>query len=214
MNQNHSFLEIYTLLFDFYGPQDWWPGETPFEIVVGAVLTQNTNWVNVSKAIRNLKNAGVLSFEVFHSLSHEELAYLIRPSGYYNLKAKRLKNLLQMIVEKYGGRLEGLLDDDLENGRRNLLSVSGVGPETADSVLLYACNQPIFVIDAYTHRIFSRHNILEEESDYLSIQERFMDNLPSEVQLYNEYHALIVRLGKEYCKKKNPRCETCPLAGV
>ncbi len=209
----NRYLEIYDLLFDFYGPQGWWPGETPLEVILGAVLTQNTNWSNVCRAIDNLKNKGLLSFTALHFLSHEELADLIRPSGYYNLKAKRLKNLLQMIAAKYDSDLELLIRDDLEVGRENLLSVSGVGYETADSILLYACNKPIFVVDAYTHRIFSRHNFLDEETDYLTIQEQFMGSLPSDAQLLNEYHALIVKLGKDFCKKKNPLCETCPLAG-
>ncbi len=210
----NRYQEIYDLLFDFYGPQGWWPGETALEVIVGAVLTQNTNWSNVCKAIDNLKNRNLLTFPTLHSLTHDELAHLIRPSGYYNLKAKRLKNLLQMIAEKYNGELALLFEQDLDSSRRDLLSVSGVGHETADSILLYACHQPIFVVDAYTHRIFSRHNILEEESDYLSIQEQFMDKLPADVQVMNEYHALIVKLGKDYCKKKKPLCEACPLAGV
>ncbi len=214
MSQDTTYLQIYSQLFEYYGPQSWWPGETPLEIIVGAVLTQNTNWSNVVRAIGNLKRAGALSLEILKAMTHEELAEFIRPSGYYNLKAKRVKNLLQMIITVYDGKLEDLLNDDMEQGRKNLLSVSGVGQETADSILLYACNQPIFVVDTYTHRIFSRHKLLEEESDYLSIQERFMDYLPHDVQLYNEYHALIVRLGKEFCKKNNPRCETCPLAGI
>ncbi len=213
-HRDKPFFEIYQLLFDHYGPQNWWPGETALEMIVGAVLTQNTNWENVKKAIENLKNAGVLSLDVLDSLPPEDLAYYIRPSGYYNLKAKRLKNLLRMIIERYDGKLEGLLADELEEGRRKLLSVSGVGPETADSILLYACNQPIFVVDAYTHRIFSRHNLIDEETDYHSIQETFMAAIPAEVQLFNEYHALIVKLGKEFCKKTNPRCEACPLSGL
>ncbi len=210
----NKILDIYSLLFEHFGPQHWWPGETPIEIMVGAVLTQNTNWQNVCKAIANLKDMGVLNYSSLCNLSHEGLAQHIRPSGYYNLKAKRLKNLLGMIEEKYDGELGLFIDDDLEESRKNLLMVSGVGPETADSILLYVTQKPIFVVDSYTHRIFSRHNLLEEESDYHSIQELFMGALPQDVQMMNEYHALIVRLAKEYCKKKNPLCETCPLFGM
>ncbi len=209
-----SFLEAYDRLSRFYGPQGWWPGETPFEVVVGAVLTQNTSWLNVRKAITALRNEGLLSFKALLCLPLDQLAAYIRSSGYYNIKAKRLKNLLKMIEEKYQGKLELLFQDDLMNGRANLLSVQGIGPETADSILLYGGNLPIFVVDAYTHRVFSRHYLLAEESDYASIQERFMSALPTDSGLFNEYHALIVRVGKEYCKKNVPLCEKCPLNGL
>ena len=214
VTEQNRFLEIFDRLQSFFGPQGWWPGDTPFEVVVGAVLTQNTNWGNVSKAITNLKNGGLLSFETLLTLPPADLALYIRPSGYYNIKTRRLKNLLQMIEEKYQGQLDLLLQDDMMTGRENLLSVQGIGPETADSILLYGGNQPIFVVDAYTHRIFSRHNLLAEESDYDSIQEHFMRMLPVDSMLFNEYHALIVRLGKEFCKKNRPLCEQCPLNGL
>jgi endonuclease III related protein len=214
VTEKNTYLQIYDILYSFFGPQGWWPGDTAFEVAVGAILTQNTNWGNVSKAIINLKSGGLLSFEALQALPYADLAYLIRPSGYYNLKAKRLKNLLQMILEKYQGELELLLQDDVTRGRENLLSVQGIGPETADSILLYAGNQPLFVVDAYTHRIFSRHNLLADESDYDSIQETFMHMLPADSSLFNEYHALIVRLGKEYCRKTKPLCEDCPLNGL
>jgi len=207
----NSFLEIYDILLETFGPQNWWPAETHFEVAVGAVLTQNANWSNVCKAIDNLRNKGFLSFEMMTSLSLDELAELIRPSGYYNIKAKRLSNLLQMIQEKYDGDLELLFEEDTHTAREMLLSVRGVGPETADSILLYAGHHPVFVVDTYTHRIFSRHNLIEEESDYYSIQQEFLASLPCEVKLFNEYHALLVQTGKEYCKKTNPRCDHCPL---
>ena len=210
----NKFQEIYTLLYDHFGPQGWWPGDSPFEIMVGAVLTQNTNWENVRKAIANLKEAGMLSFSALSALHVDELAQLIKPSGYFNIKAKRLKNLLQMITERYNGELELLLNEDLPNGRKALLSVKGVGPETADSILLYAAKHPIFVVDTYTHRIFSRHHLTAEENDYHSLQEEFHDRLPAESALYNEYHALLVTLGKDYCRKTNPRCAQCPLQRV
>ena len=183
------------------------------EMVVGAILTQNTNWGNVCKAIANLKNGGMLSFQALLALPLEDLALFIRPSGYYNMKARRLKNLLLMIEEKYQGELDYLLRDEMLEGRRNLLSVQGIGPETADSILLYGGNHPIFVVDAYTHRIFSRHHLLADESDYTTIQEYFMSMLPADSSLFNEYHALIVRLAKEFCKKNRPLCERCPLNG-
>lgn len=211
---DNRYQEIYDLLFAYYGPQNWWPGETPLEIIVGAVLTQNTNWSNVCKAIDNLKRENLLSFAKLSALDEAELATRIRPSGYYNLKAKRLKNLLAMLVEEYEGEVQGLMEDSLDGARENLLKVKGVGFETADSILLYVCEKPIFVVDAYTHRIFSRHLLVEEEIDYTALQEQFMDNLPADIELMNEYHGLIVRLGKEFCKKNNPLCEQCPLRSL
>jgi endonuclease-3 related protein len=209
-----KFNEIYARLYDHFGPQGWWPGDSPFEIMVGAVLTQNTNWGNVRKAISHLLEAGVLSFPELSTLPVDEIARLIQPSGYFNLKAQRLQNLLRMISERYNGELELFLQEDLTAAREALLSVKGIGPETADSILLYAANHPIFVVDAYTHRIFSRHNLAAEESDYYLLQETFHENLPAQPALYNEYHALIVALGKEFCRKKNPRCGQCPLQGI
>ncbi len=201
-------------MYEHYGPQKWWPGDTALEVMIGAVLTQNTNWTNVEKAIANLKMADMLSVARLKALPVEELAEYIRPSGYYNIKAKRLKNLFQMIEEAYEGELDFFLEDSLDESRENLLRVNGVGPETADSILLYAAGKPVFVIDTYTHRVFSRHQIVEEESDYHSLQQDFMDQLPDDVALFNEYHALIVAVAKEFCKKTNPRCEECPLLGV
>ncbi len=208
------YTEIYQNLIDHFGPQNWWPGETPFEIIVGAVLTQNTNWRNVSKAIDNLREAGLLNYNTLKLLAVDEIATYIRPSGYYNLKAKRLRNLFDMIEKVYFGELDLFLQDSLESGRENLLSVKGVGPETADSILLYACELPTFVIDTYTHRVFSRHQLVDEETDYESMQDLFVSQLPQDVQLFNEYHALIVRVASTYCKKTNPLCEQCPLQGV
>ncbi len=207
------FLEIYHRLYDHFGPQHWWPGDTPFEVMVGAVLTQNTNWTNVSKAIDNLRRAGVLHFTALDALPASQLAEYIRPAGYYRLKAGRLQNLLTMIRERFDGDLDRLFALDIEELRRQLLSVSGIGPETADSIILYAAGKPIFVVDAYTHRILSRHDCIDEDADYHSIQEMFMDRLPADAKLYNEYHALLVRLGKDFCKKRRPRCVGCPLDG-
>lgn len=210
----NKFTKIFTMLYDHFGPQEWWPGDSPFEIMVGAILTQNTNWANVQKAIANLKEAEFLSFPALSVLPVDELAQLIKPAGYFNIKAKRLKNFLQMINEQYNGKLERFLDTDLPAARYALLSVKGIGPETADSILLYAANHPVFVVDAYTHRIFSRHHLVAEESTYHLIQEEFHDQLPTQSALYNEYHALIVTLGKNYCRKNNPRCSQCPLQGI
>lgn len=213
-SRNNRVQEAFDLLLQHFGPQKWWPGDTALEILVGAVLTQNTNWGNVEKAIINIKDQGLMSFEALQALEIEQLAELIRPSGYYNVKAKRLRNLLQMISNQYNGDLELFIDEELYTARDVLLQVKGVGPETADAILLYACNKPIFVVDAYTHRVFHRHNMLEEEIDYHSMQELFMDSLEQNAQNYNEYHALIVRLGKEFCKKTNPLCEGCPLENL
>jgi endonuclease-3 related protein len=210
---NNKLSAIYSALFDYFGPQYWWPGETPFEVMVGAVLTQNTNWHNVSRAIANLKADNLLSLSALVALPKEELAERIRPAGYYNLKAGRLKNLLLFIDGRYHGGMEDFLAQDTETLRRLLLEVKGIGPETADSIMLYAAHKPVFVVDAYTHRILFRHGLIAEDDGYHEIQEMFHDALPQEVPLYNEYHALLVQLGKEFCKKTRPRCSSCPLEG-
>ncbi len=210
---NKLLLEIYSALLDHFGPQHWWPGDTPFEILVGAVLTQNTSWTNVSRAIDNLKQDNLLSVEALYNLPLEILAEKIRPSGYYNLKAKRLKKLLTHIWNTSRADLAGFFDNDLSWLRQSLLSVKGIGPETADSILLYAGHKPVFVVDAYTYRILFRHGLIPEETDYHTIQELFMDGLPADVALFNEYHALLVRLGKDFCKKTKPLCSTCPING-
>jgi len=203
-------LGMYDLLRDHFGPQDWWPGETTLEIMVGAVLTQNTNWENVEKAIRNLKNHDLLSLEALNTISPDELAKEIRPAGYFNIKARRLKNLIRFLFERYEGSLETLLSKKTECLREGLLAVNGIGPETADSILLYSLKRSVFVVDTYTYRILLRHGMADEQMDYHELQGMFMDNLPEDVHLFNEFHALIVRAGKEYCKKK-PLCSDCPL---
>lgn len=202
---------IYDALYSHYGPQHWWPGDTPFEVMVGAILTQNTNWGNVEKAIANLKSAGALSAEAIHKMPEPELAELIRPSGYYNIKAKRLKAFISYFMGSYGGDVVAMKGAGCERLRREVLAVNGVGPETADSILLYALGCPTFVVDAYTKRIFSRHGFFSEDADYHDVRAFFMDNLPQDVKLYNEYHALIVRLAKDRCLKKAGRCELCLL---
>lgn len=210
MNKAKTILKIYRKMFDALGPQRWWPGETPFEVVIGAILTQNTNWSNVEKAIRNLKAAGRLSPEGIHELNVTELAQLIRPSGFFNVKARRVKTFINWLFSRYEGSLSKMFAQDLEILRDDLLSVKGIGPETADSILLYAGNFPTFVVDAYTHRIFSRHGFIPEESTYDEMKSFFEGNLPKDVKLYNEYHALLVNIGKMFCKPKKI-CEPCPL---
>jgi len=211
---SEQLLEIYNRLYGHFGQQHWWPGETPFEVMVGAVLTQNTNWNNVEKAIDNLKRAGMLSFEKMLELPTDLLAEYIRPAGYYNIKAGRLRNLLQFIHDAYEGDLDLFFAQPRPTLREELLSVKGIGRETADSIMLYGAGLPVFVIDAYTHRILSRHNLISGEYGYDDIQELFMDHLEEDTALFNEYHALLVRAGKEYCKKSKPRCEECPLNGL
>jgi len=202
--------EIYELLFERFGPQHWWPGETQFEIITGAILTQNTSWANVEKAIANLKSANRLGPEALHSLDHPELAELIRPAGYFNIKAQRLKSFLDWLFENYDGQLTSLEAMNTYHLRTELLAVKGIGPETADSILLYAFGRPVFVVDAYTARIAVRHHLIEPDAGYEQLQDLFGSNLAQDVGLFNEYHALIVRLGKDFCKPK-PKCPACPL---
>jgi endonuclease-3 related protein len=171
---------MFTELLNHFGPQHWWPGETELEVIVGAVLTQNTNWKNVEKAILNLKEKGLLSLHQLNALSVSELAQLIRPAGYYNIKAKRLKNLIDLLRERHQLDLSTLLDKETDTLRQELLSVNGIGPETADSILLYAAHRPVFVVDAYTHRILKRHGMTDEQTDYHELQSLFMDHLPDD----------------------------------
>ena len=213
MRKTKALLQIYQKMFDALGPRQWWPGETPFEVVIGAILTQNTNWSNVEKAIKNLKTAGKLSPEGIYELSVTELAKLIKPSGFFNVKAKRVKAFINWLFSRYEGNLSKMFARDLQSLRSELLSVKGIGPETADSILLYAGNMPTFVVDAYTHRIFSRHELIPEESTYDDMKSFFEENLPKDVQLFNEYHALLVNIGKMFCKPKKV-CEPCPLKDI
>jgi endonuclease-3 related protein len=203
-------MEMFDLLFAHFGPQHWWPAETEMEVIVGAVLTQNTNWKNVEKAIENLKMKNLLSINALHCLPITDLAQEIRPAGYFNVKAKRLKNLINFLVDRYSADLSLFLQEATQSLREGLLSVKGIGPETADSILLYAARRPIFVIDAYTHRILSRHGMIDEQTTYHELQALFMDHLPEDPALFNEFHALIVQAGKDYCRR-TPRCSRCPL---
>lgn len=206
-------MNIYRKLYKAYGPRHWWPGETPFEVMVGAILTQNTSWRNVEKAIQKLKNKGVLNAEGIHQLRKSQLAPLIRSSGYYRIKAERLKAFVDFLFENYDGNINRMRKEGLKTLRAKLLKVNGIGPETADSILLYGLKKPIFVVDAYTKRILSRHGMISESASYGEIQRLFMNHLPHNKRIFNEYHALLVHLGKTLCKKV-PRCDICPIKGV
>lgn len=210
---DNEFSAIYKKLYAYFGPQHWWPGDTPFEVMVGAILTQGTNWGNVEKAINNLKARKVLSPHRIYRLPVKVLASLITSAGYYNIKAKRLKEFLNFFFKTYRADIKRISSGNIKDLRRELLEVKGIGPETADSILLYALNKPIFVVDAYTKRVLSRHRIIQDDATYDEIQNLFMKNIRKEVKLFNEYHALLVKLGKEFCLKNKPRCNLCPLGG-
>jgi len=201
--------EIYDRLFSAFGPQHWWPGESPLEVIIGAVLTQNTAWTNVESAISGLKRHKLINLEKLATLRPEMLAPLIRPAGFYNLKAKRLCSVIDWLAARNG--ITGLKRIPTRRLRKQLLACPGIGPETADSILLYALERPVFVIDAYTRRILSRHGFITGNEDYDSVQQLFQENLPRSVPLYNEFHALLVRLAKTHCRTK-PICHGCPLA--
>jgi endonuclease-3 related protein len=203
-------LELYRLLFDTYGSQCWWPGETPFEVALGAILTQNTNWQNVARVIVALKAQGKLDPLLLGEMPEAELAELFRPAGYYNLKARRVKNFLAFFAVRFESSMENMAQEDWESLRTELLHLNGIGPETADSILLYALHKPTFVVDTYTFRILSRHGLVADPCSYEELRQLFMDRLPPEVPLYQEFHALLVRLGKEFCRPR-PRCPGCPL---
>jgi endonuclease III related protein len=205
-------LDIYRRLSTALGPQHWWPGDTPFEIAVGAILTQNTNWGNVEKAIQNLKKQKALSAKVLHQMLVKELAKLIRPAGYFNVKAQRLKSFNDFFMKEYHGSMKKMKNRETHMLREKLLAVNGIGPETADSILLYALEKPVFVIDAYTKRVLSRHCILDEGKSYDEFQSLFHDSLEKKVQLFNEFHALFVQVGKTFCKRSKPLCDSCPLS--
>ncbi|MDP6438841.1 MAG: endonuclease III domain-containing protein [Candidatus Brocadiia bacterium] len=210
-------MRIYEALLAAFGHRNWWPGETPFEVMVGAVLTQNTNWTNVEKAIANLKRSGVLSAAALSELDTSELQDLIRPAGYYRQKAGRLRRLARWVAERGAddacaiAALRAASTDELRQG---LLALNGIGPETADSILLYALEKPVFVVDAYTVRIMSRHGLVDPEVGYEEVQAVFEDGLERDVELFKDYHAQLVEVGKRYCRRRSPRCERCPLRGV
>ncbi len=206
--------KIYKRLFAHFGPQHWWPGETSFEIAVGAILAQNTSWNNASRAIENLKKARLLNPKSLRQLPIKKLAQGIRSSGYFNQKARKLKMFLQYLQSRYGGRMGNMQKAALPKLREELLKINGIGPETADSILLYALHKPIFVVDAYTKRVLARHSLISWNASYDEIQGFFLGNLPKSVRFFNEYHALIVALGKKLCHKTYPKCNLCPLASI
>lgn len=205
-----ALLDIYHKLYTHYGPQHWWPAEESFEIIVGAILTQSAAWSNVEKAITNLKDVGALTPKTLRILSEEEIAGLIYPSGYYHAKARKLKSFANWLGERYDDNLSYLFHHSVNDLREQLLSVYGIGEETADSIILYAAGKPVFVIDAYTRRFINRLGLKPPTESYAGHQALFMANLPADSQLFNEYHALLVRLGKDVCRK-SPACVRCYL---
>ena len=211
---NEKLYGIYSRLYEHFGAQHWWPGDGAFEVIVGAILTQNTAWSNVEKAMANLKRARLLTPARLHWTPAARLARLIRSSGYFNLKAKKLKAFTRYLFTGHRGRLARLFHLDMMMLREHLLAVYGIGPETADSIILYAARQPIFVVDAYTRRISARLGLSHTKASYDELQRMFMEHLPHDVPLFNEYHALLVALGKNYCTKRAPRCTECPLRDV
>ncbi len=210
---SQTLLNIYHRLMVHYGPQYWWPAEEPFEVIVGAILTQSAAWGNVEKAIANLKSASVLSSKALRRLPLSKVAVLVHPCGYYNAKALKLKTFAYWLEEHYNDNLGKLFANDTVFIRQQLLSIRGIGPETADSIILYAANKPIFVIDAYTRRIINRIGLAPEGNSYAAYQTLFMHNLPADAGLFNEYHALLVRLAKDVCRTR-PLCQQCCLFSI
>lgn len=209
----------YELMRSHYGHQHWWPGETPFEVCAGAILTQNTNWGNVERAIANLKSARVLSPQGLYDLPVARLAELIRPAGYFNVKGRRLRSFLETLVEQFGGHLNRLFAGPLATVRERLLAIKGVGPETADSMLLYAGGRLSFVVDAYTRRIFLRHHWCHHGEDYHGLQAICTEALSQKpakelLDYWQDYHAQLVNVGKDYCRSRQARCEQCPLRSL
>lgn len=211
MTREHILLSMYQAMLERLGPSSWWPAQTPFEVMLGAVLTQNTAWSNVQKALANLEAANLMDARALDQLDTEQIAEYIRPSGFYRLKAGRLKNLLGWLRDSCDYEIARLAKEDPIALRQSLLAVRGIGPETADSILLYALEMPSFVVDAYTRRMFSRHGMVSEDVQYEELRDFFQDVLPEDTAMFNEYHALIVRVCKEWCKKNNPLCKECPL---
>jgi endonuclease III related protein len=209
-NSQQRLLTIFNVLLESFGKRNWWPGETDLEIIVGAVLTQNTSWKNVEKAIDNLKQHNVLDIETLYKMDRETLALIIKPSGFYNIKSNRLKNIINVIYNDYSANILNLNNINMWTIREKLLEINGIGRETADSIILYALKKPIFVVDVYTKRFLRNHRLYDEENDYDTVQRFFMNNLPNDTYLFNEFHALIVYLCQSFCKKV-PLCNSCPL---
>jgi len=207
-------MPYFTAMSQNLGPMRWWPARTPFEVIVGAILTQNTSWGNVERAIANLRSAQMLTPSAISAARMARLAALVRPSGYFRQKAKKLKAFVRFLQREYGGSLKRMFDTPTEVLREKLLSVHGIGPETADSILLYAGEHAVFVVDAYTHRIFGRHGITNGKPEYENVRALVEAALPRDWQLFNEFHALIVNTAKNWCRKKEPRCAECPLGSL
>lgn len=201
---------FYDAMLAACGPQHWWPARTPTEVIIGAILTQNTAWRNVERAIANLEGAGALDWRVLRDLPQERLAELIRPAGTFNVKARRLRAFVDWLWARFDGDLERMFATPPSTLREELLGIPGIGRETADAILLYAGGVPTFVVDAYTARILARHGLIDRDADYDEIKDLFESNLPSEAELFNEYHALLVAVGKTHCRPR-ARCEGCPL---
>jgi endonuclease-3 related protein len=206
-----TLLQVYDRLLAYLGPQNWWPGDSPLEVLIGAVLVQNTSWANAEKAIDNLREADLLDVHALAETTQDELEVLLRPAGYFRQKSARLRNVLAYVVDRRHGSLESMAAATTATLREELLAIKGIGPETADAILLYALEKPSFVVDTYTHRILARHNWIGAEADYHQIKDHFESELPDDPALFNEYHALLVQVGKQYCKKSDPKCDECPL---
>ncbi|MBI2882160.1 MAG: endonuclease III domain-containing protein [Candidatus Tectomicrobia bacterium] len=210
-------MEVYRRLLRRFGPRGWWPAEAPFEVCVGAILVQNTSWANAARAIANLKGRNLLSPETLRDIPAARLSALIRPARFFNMKAERLKTFIRFLWDAHGGSLDRLFRLPTGPLRETLLALKGIGPETADSILLYAAGRPVFVVDAYTHRIFARLGLYAGPSagreGYAALQGVFHGSLPRKAPLYNEYHALLVELGKEHCRTL-PICGSCPLRAI
>lgn len=204
---------FYDLMHAHYGPTGWWPADSPFEIAVGAILTQNAAWTNVEKAIANLKRDNLLGPRKIAAAMPDRLERALRPSGYFRVKAKRLRHFCEHLNTHYRGSMKRLRDRPVRELREELLAVHGLGPETVDDILLYACEHPVFVVDAYTHRIFSRHGLVDPDVGYERLRAFFETRLPRDVALFKEYHGLIVGVGKDYCRPR-PDCTGCPLAST
>ena len=213
MESDTDLLLIYESLLSRFGHQGWWPGDSPFEVIIGAILTQSVSWVNVEKALQNLKGEGILEPEKLYIKEICEIAPLIRSTRFYNEKAQKIKNFMNFLFDEYGGSIQKMSDEDTEILRQKLLKIKGFGEETVDSILLYACNKPVFVVDAYTKRVFSRYGLIKEGAGYTEIQMFFLDNLPKDAALYNDFHAQIVNLGKNICKS-SPDCTICHIKKI
>lgn len=209
-DMRRTLLSIYRLLESHFGPTHWWPGDTPFEIATGAILTQNTAWTSVERAIANLKDAGLLDPHAILACEDETLHRALRPSGYFRVKTKRLRSFCRHLCDRYDGDMARMTRRPLAELRPELLGIAGIGPETADDILLYACDKPVFVVDAYTRRLLSRHGLCSPNIDYESLRALFESRLNADVAMFREYHGLIVYTGKDFCRTQ-PRCDACPL---